>query len=438
MEEAEPLSDTSFQKTDPDSYYSAWSGMKTLLAKELVKKESNPPKFSLTEAGVALAVRLANADDSFSPTHNINEPSAMNGVPSTSSAPLRNGASHISRTNPEGGSRFHDISQLLSSDEDNDDLLPRPTAKPSSTRAESPVTTASKLQTISNPPRTSSPFASSACPFPFIYLDYDHNEVSDKDSAAVTFDSVVQAGFLVKCRKPELLASGIRYSPFEDDARRRSLSGGKGDYFMAYLANDDCPEVAPGLGEEVVDIPEVKKGKEAVSAKVIDVDTIHDGLSPPPLCAVKKKKKKRKKSGNRTMINVSFADVLTDSDDDLPPALVSPKPPPSAPAPATTVASKSTPTKKRNSINVSFADVLTDSDDDLPPTLVSQKPPSTAIATSHDLSKGAHASKAAPVVASSVSSTSTIAKGAVCSSAAMKEQPSMTKVKNHQRRKYVY
>ena len=66
MREAQPLSDASFQKPDdPDSFYSAWSSMKTLLTKDLVKKESSPAKFSLTEAGVALAGKLEDADESF-------------------------------------------------------------------------------------------------------------------------------------------------------------------------------------------------------------------------------------------------------------------------------------------------------------------------------------------------------------------------------------
>ncbi|XP_060525376.1 crossover junction endonuclease MUS81 isoform X2 [Cylas formicarius] len=49
------LCNTSFTKTQPGSFYTAWSSMQQLFAKELVYKHSNPAKFSLTNSGIALA-----------------------------------------------------------------------------------------------------------------------------------------------------------------------------------------------------------------------------------------------------------------------------------------------------------------------------------------------------------------------------------------------
>ncbi|KAJ8910503.1 hypothetical protein NQ315_012350 [Exocentrus adspersus] len=58
IQQGQHLSHTSFTKPDPGSRYTAWSSMRTLLAKELVTKRSNPAKFSLTPEGLALAKKL--------------------------------------------------------------------------------------------------------------------------------------------------------------------------------------------------------------------------------------------------------------------------------------------------------------------------------------------------------------------------------------------
>lgn len=52
------LSDRSFSKPEPGTYYTAWSSMKTLLNKNLVSRNGNPAKFSLTEQGSELAKKL--------------------------------------------------------------------------------------------------------------------------------------------------------------------------------------------------------------------------------------------------------------------------------------------------------------------------------------------------------------------------------------------
>ncbi|KAB0796242.1 hypothetical protein PPYR_10303 [Photinus pyralis] len=69
------LSDKSFVKPDPGSFYTAWSSMKTLLDKHLVIKRSNPAKYSLTEEGAALAHKLYSTKDNQvgePPKNNVN------------------------------------------------------------------------------------------------------------------------------------------------------------------------------------------------------------------------------------------------------------------------------------------------------------------------------------------------------------------------------
>ena len=69
-ERAQPLCDTSFKPQarggmpmGPNAFqYTAWSSMSTLIKKELVVKEGNPARFSLTEAGKALGERLSNGN----------------------------------------------------------------------------------------------------------------------------------------------------------------------------------------------------------------------------------------------------------------------------------------------------------------------------------------------------------------------------------------
>ncbi|KAM4537231.1 crossover junction endonuclease MUS81 [Odontesthes bonariensis] len=60
--EAQHLCDKSFTVPDLGSKYTAWSSVSTLIQKNLVIKTHNPARFSLTEEGLALAERLASAE----------------------------------------------------------------------------------------------------------------------------------------------------------------------------------------------------------------------------------------------------------------------------------------------------------------------------------------------------------------------------------------
>lgn len=55
---AQPLCDASFTQPLPDSHYTAWNSMATLIRKGLVSKQGCPAKFSLTEEGEELANRI--------------------------------------------------------------------------------------------------------------------------------------------------------------------------------------------------------------------------------------------------------------------------------------------------------------------------------------------------------------------------------------------
>lgn len=80
LKEAQPLCDKSFTRPDPGSRYTAWSSMTTLVQKSLVKRSSNPAKFSLTAEGRNLAIQLHEKGEentcTFSPTHQVPPPTS--------------------------------------------------------------------------------------------------------------------------------------------------------------------------------------------------------------------------------------------------------------------------------------------------------------------------------------------------------------------------
>uniref|UniRef100_A0A1B6FCG7 Crossover junction endonuclease MUS81 n=1 Tax=Cuerna arida TaxID=1464854 RepID=A0A1B6FCG7_9HEMI len=55
---AQPLCDTSMFKPLPNSHYSGWSCVGQLVNKQLVKRQGNPHRYSLTESGIDLAEKL--------------------------------------------------------------------------------------------------------------------------------------------------------------------------------------------------------------------------------------------------------------------------------------------------------------------------------------------------------------------------------------------
>lgn len=65
------------KKPDPNSHYTAWSSMSSLIKKELVVKENKlPARYSLTEEGRKVASRLlASGEDDYTNQSDADEPS---------------------------------------------------------------------------------------------------------------------------------------------------------------------------------------------------------------------------------------------------------------------------------------------------------------------------------------------------------------------------
>ncbi|XP_037501265.1 crossover junction endonuclease MUS81-like [Rhipicephalus sanguineus] len=96
---AQPLCDASFTQPLPDTHYTAWSSMATLIKKGLVTKQGCPARFSLTDEGEELACRLIspgtppgsaasqvlNGDGIF--TSSLSDEDASNGFPVVSLPP---------------------------------------------------------------------------------------------------------------------------------------------------------------------------------------------------------------------------------------------------------------------------------------------------------------------------------------------------------------
>ncbi|CAG2249958.1 MUS81 [Mytilus edulis] len=68
IRQAQILADKSFSIPDPSCRYTAWSSMGSLINKGLVVKESNPAKYSLTEAGCGIAHKLEAVKDGVAPS----------------------------------------------------------------------------------------------------------------------------------------------------------------------------------------------------------------------------------------------------------------------------------------------------------------------------------------------------------------------------------
>lgn len=79
---AEQHCDSSFDMTDGGAKtYTAWNSIKTLIDKDLVYKSGKPSKYTLTEAGVAMAQQLKNS----SPGSQLQQPSGNSNVSNTQS-----------------------------------------------------------------------------------------------------------------------------------------------------------------------------------------------------------------------------------------------------------------------------------------------------------------------------------------------------------------
>lgn len=119
---AQPHSEESFSRPKPDSFYTAWSNMKTLISKKLVLcTKSKKTTYSLSDEGIALAVQVLQ-DYKDRPT--VND-LIFNGVSSSNLYPMR----EQDNSSPGGSTTSSPIvslvlSQISSSDSVSIDLPP--------------------------------------------------------------------------------------------------------------------------------------------------------------------------------------------------------------------------------------------------------------------------------------------------------------------------
>ncbi|XP_033734849.1 crossover junction endonuclease MUS81-like [Pecten maximus] len=152
IRKAQPLADKSFTVPDAGCRYTSWSSMGTLIKKALVIKESNPAKYSITDAGCELAHKLemVGADG------------------------------HVSITGGQTqASDPRDVFSLGSPSRLTDHHTTRDTGVKSS--------------------------------FEFVYVDETNKPVMTKDKAQVLVDDDFGIGFLVHCDYHGLLTSGKLY-----------------------------------------------------------------------------------------------------------------------------------------------------------------------------------------------------------------------------------
>lgn len=84
---AQPHSEESFSRPKPDSFYTAWSNMKTLLTKKLVVcRKSKKTTYSLSDDGIALAIQIL---EDYKDTPTVND-MIFNDAPTSNLNSMRN------------------------------------------------------------------------------------------------------------------------------------------------------------------------------------------------------------------------------------------------------------------------------------------------------------------------------------------------------------
>lgn len=153
IRKAQPLADKSFTVPDAGCRYTSWSSMGTLIKKALVIKESNPAKYSITDAGCQLAHKLE--------------------MVGTAGHLSMNGDQNSSVSGPQDAFSLASPSRLTA----NDNHSNRDTG----------------------------------AKFEFVYIDDADKPVMTKDKAQVLLDDDFGIGFLVHCDYHGLLTSGKLY-----------------------------------------------------------------------------------------------------------------------------------------------------------------------------------------------------------------------------------
>ncbi|XP_066974828.1 crossover junction endonuclease MUS81 isoform X2 [Macrobrachium rosenbergii] len=244
MEAAQPLCNGSFTHASDGSHYTAWSSMGTLIKKNLVVREGNPARYSLTHDGKGLAVRLiAGGDTDSYATSNILASTADSGIDvvtlssrscsplSSSSSPVKNRKFFNSNTKLE--SSFAEKESLLSSIPESEIMIYNDIKGKCDQRKRKNNSndTGNKVETS---------IKKSCDSFIFSYVTSLELETPLKDKAVVSVEDDGFLGFLIKCRLSDLLNSSLSYRV---DGDRIAPLG----FTYAYLSNDCAPNQSPGL-----------------------------------------------------------------------------------------------------------------------------------------------------------------------------------------------
>jgi hypothetical protein len=176
---AQPYSETSFTVPEPNSHYTAWSSMSTMIAKQFVVKKGSPARYSLTEKGLEMAERLLQASSSSlttgapvdsSVSSDESDSSDYPTIPSTSSRSTRQ------QPKPTVDSSVEPHNSLVSTQRTKTEVQSRSVG---SLWHRSP-------QEETNLSRSWTEVTPSV--FQYNYVDSDGKCVEEKDKAAVTFD----------------------------------------------------------------------------------------------------------------------------------------------------------------------------------------------------------------------------------------------------------
>ncbi|XP_043204085.1 crossover junction endonuclease MUS81-like isoform X2 [Amphibalanus amphitrite] len=197
QEAAQPLCNASLTLPEAGGYYTAWSTMGTLVKRKLVRREGNPARFSLTDVGREVADRLDSSPwtlpsqrECFDRLTGMSPPSDCTG-----SSPVR-GA---------------------------------PPVAASSSRPAEPRTVPQRLPSDTVAPSTDG--------LMYQYISSAGAAVRSKDDAQVSVDGG-RVGFLVRCRRDALDASGRTYWTDPDRPERDGI-------VHVFLSDADCAEECP-------------------------------------------------------------------------------------------------------------------------------------------------------------------------------------------------
>ncbi|KAF0296685.1 Crossover junction endonuclease MUS81 [Amphibalanus amphitrite] len=197
QEAAQPLCNASLTLPEAGGYYTAWSTMGTLVKRKLVRREGNPARFSLTDVGREVADRLDSSPwtlpsqrDCFDRLTGMSPPSDCTG-----SSPVR----------------------------------VAPPVAASSSRPAEPRTVPQRLLSDTVAPSTDR--------LMYQYISSAGAAVRSKDDAQVSVDGG-RVGFLVRCRRDELDASGRTYWTDPDRPERDGI-------VHVFLSDADCAEECP-------------------------------------------------------------------------------------------------------------------------------------------------------------------------------------------------